>query len=280
MSVVDQGSAKATILNTLERYGLGSLADFAWTEYLVGIPLEQIFLDIRATPDYKARFPAMEYLAQNGRAMSEGEYINYEQSARSIFKAAGLPEGFYDQPADFTTFLKNDVALPELQSRVDVARTAVYNSDPATLAALENYYNIGGRPDSLVGDLTAYFLDDTRALPIVQQQFIAAQTAGIASRTGYGALSRTEAERLAQLGITPDQAQTGFGTLANMHELFGLLPGEEALQAGTREQGLGAIFEGDAGATQQLEAVSKRRRSEFQRGGGYQESQKGVAGIG
>jgi hypothetical protein len=212
--------------------------------------------------------------------MSEAEYIGYEKGAKAMFQAAGLPSGFYDSPDDFDQFLVNNIALPELESRVDMARLAVYNSDPATLDAIENYYNVGGRPGHLVGDLTAWFLDETRAMPLIQQQFVAAQTSGAASRSGYGALTRTEAERLAQLGVDPQQAVEGFGTLSRLGELFTDLPGEGEGTGATRAEGLSAMFEGDSTAQAALERVAARRRSPFGQGGGYTESQRGLAGIG
>jgi hypothetical protein len=272
-------SAKAELTKTLGRYGLASLGDFAWREYLAGIPIEQIMLDIRDTAEYKARFPAMEHLAQTGHAVSEAEYIGYETTATSIFKAAGLPAGFYDQPDDFTHFLTNNIGLPELQSRVDMAKTAVYNADPDALAALEDFYSVGGRPESMIGDLTAYFLDDTRALPLIQTQWISAQNAAAAKRTGYGEITRTEAERLAALGVTGEQAQSGFGTLASMQELFTNLPGENP-EAPTREQGQAAVFENDATARRSIERQQRRRKAPFQQGGGFSQEGGGVTGIG
>lgn len=275
----DDPSAKAAIDGALAAYGLSGLGTWAWNQYLAGVPVEQILLDIRETPEYQKRFPAMKTLAQRGEAITEAEYINYEKGVKSLFKAAGIPAGFYDSPDDFDQFLTNSIGLPELESRVELARLAVYNSDPATIQAIQNFYNVGGRPASLVGDLTAWFLDETRAMPVIQNQFIAAQTSGAAVRSGYGALGRTEAERLAMLGIDPRQAEEGFGTLARMAELFTTLPGES--EAGvSRAEGQAAMFENNAQARQKLERVAGRRRSEFGQGGGYTETQRGLGGIG
>jgi hypothetical protein len=117
-------------------------------------------------------------------------------------------------------------------------------------------------------------------MPLIQQQFVAAQTSGAASRSGYGALTRTEAERLAQLGVDPQQAVEGFGTLSRLGELFTDLPGEGEGTGATRAEGLSAMFEGDSTAQAALERVAARRRSPFGQGGGYTESQRGLAGIG
>lgn len=276
----DDASAKAILMATLQGYGLGSLGTWAWNQYLAGAPVEQILLDMRETPEYQARFPAMKALASQGRAMSEAEYINYENGAKALFKAAGLPTGFYDGPDDFDQFLLNDIALPELEDRVNLARVAVYNSDSNTLQAIQDFYNVGGRPGSVVGDLTAWFLDEHRALPLIQNQFIAAQTSGVAARVGYGQLTRSEAERLAMLGIAPEAAQEGFGTLARMSELFGLLPGEEGLTAPTRAEGQSAMFEGNVNAQASIERAAGRRRSEYGMGANYEQSRRGIAGIG
>lgn len=273
----EQRSAKAQIESTLAYYGLSSLAAWAWKEFLNNIPEEQIFMDIRQTPEYKARFPAMEALAKGGHAMSETQYINYEQSAMSIMQAAGLPKGFYDQPEDFTQFLTNNIALPELQSRIDVAKVAVYNSDPATLAALRDYYGIQGGGNH-IGDATAYFLDPTRALPAIQQQMVAAQEAGAATRSGYQGLLQTDAENLARLGIDPTAAQKGFGTLANLAPVFSHLPGE-AGDLPTREQGLAATFYDNAQAANAIEAQVNKRKAVFDQGGGFSQTQGGMTGI-
>lgn len=270
-------SAKATLTATLSLYGLASLADFAWKEYLKDIPIEQIMLDIRQTPEYISRFPAMKALADKGQAINEAQYINYETSASALMKSAGLPPGFYDQPTDFTEFLTNNLALPELQARIEIAKAAVYNSDPATLAALQSFYGIQGGLN-YIGDATAYFLDPDRALPTIEKQFIAAQEAGAASRAGYGALSMQDAERLANLGITPDVAQRGFGTLATLTPLFANLPGE-AGTAPTAEQGLQAVFEGNAQAQQVITDQASKRKAVFAGGGAFSQTAGGLTGI-
>ena len=92
--------------------------------------IEQILLELRETPEYKTRFPAMDALSKRGRAISEAQYINYEQSAAAVFKAAGLPAGFYDTPDDFSRFLTNDVALPELQKRVEAYQDVAFSQPP------------------------------------------------------------------------------------------------------------------------------------------------------
>lgn len=273
----EQRSAKAVLQQTLGFYGLSSLADWAWQQWLNGIPEEQIYLDLRQTPEFKQRFPAMEKLAQSGHAIDPTQYVNYEQSVMSIFKAAGLPPGFYDSPDDFQGFLENNLALPEIQSRVDIAKAAVYNSDPATLQALQDFYGAQAGIDH-IGAATAFFLDETKALPAIEKQFLAAQEAGAAARAGYGQLGITDAERLARLGIDPNKAQEQFGTLAQMEPLFNQLPGESG-SAPTKEQGLAATFENNAGAKTAIENQRSKRKAVFQEGGKYSQTDSGMTGL-
>ena len=270
-------SAIDSLRATLAAYGLQSLGDFVWKEYLQNIPIEQIFLDMRQTPEYKQRFPAMAKLSAEGRALTEKQYIDYENTAREVFKAAGLPQGFYDSPEDFTKFLENDISTAELQDRTKAAQNAIYNFAPEDLAALEQFYHINGRPGQMEGDIAAYVLDEQRALPVIQNQFQSAHTAGIAARSGFG-INQTQAEWLAQLGITSEQAGQGFGTLGKLEPLFNTLPGETNNL--TKQQGLEAVFADSGEAASAVEAQGKRRRAKFQQAGQFTETQKGISGVG
>src|SRR5436190_23924038 len=54
------GSAKAILTNALGQLGLQGLADWAWAKYQAGESFDQIYLEMRQTPEYKPRFPYME----------------------------------------------------------------------------------------------------------------------------------------------------------------------------------------------------------------------------
>src|ERR1051325_2778839 len=175
----EQSSAKALITQTLSTYGLGSLANWAWTKWQNGESIDQIMLELRQTPEYNTRFPAMDALSKSGRAISEAQYINYEQSAASIFKAAGLPSNLYDTPDDFASFLTNDIALPELQSRVQAYQSAAFSAPQVVRDELQNLYGV------TPGELTAFFIDPDKALPLIQNRYAAAQAAGYSDITGF-----------------------------------------------------------------------------------------------
>lgn len=267
-----QNDAYATLRATLAIYGLESLADWAWRELLAGKPTTQILLDLQQTDAFKARFPAIDLLLKSGQnPLTPGEYIAYENQARQMFRAAGFPPSMFDSPDDFTKYIANGVSVAELSQRAQLYVDAAYNMDAETRNALRNYYNVNE------GDIAAYFADPDRALPVLQQQAKAAAVAGAGTRQHFS-LSPAEAERLASMGISPDQAAQGFGQVFHYGELFQQLPGEAA--SGLDRQTQLGIVAGDQAAIDSLERQADKRKAQFQSGGGYSQSKTGFGGLG
>lgn len=267
-----QKSARALIQRQLDEYGLGGLSDRLWNQYLAGTPVEQIFSDLRKTPEYAARFPGMAELQRRNRAIDEGTYISVERQYVNIFRAAGIPQGFYDSPDDFGRFIANEVSPSELNERVQTYTRAAFQSPPEVRDQLQRLYGLG------TGDLVAFFIDPDRALPLIQNAYIAAQTAGAAQRTGFGSLDRTTAENLASRGITERQAEEGFGALVDSRQLFSALDaGETDIDQSTQ---IGAAFEGNAAARSKIELRRRRRQAQFEGGGGFAADRGGLSGIG
>lgn len=265
-----QQSAKTIIESALNQYGLGSLAEWAWTQYLAGWSVDHIMIELRQRPEYKTRFPAMETLAQRGRAISEGEYIGYERAAVQLMRQYGLPPGFYDQPEDFTNLLSGEVSIAELSQRLSTYQSLAYNQDQSVRDELRRLYNINE------GDLAAYFIDPQRATALLERKAQAAQAAATSIHAGYGALSADQAEYLTQ--FSNENVATGLSNLAAMRELFTPVSlGEEGINQATQ---FGATFGGNAQARQAIETRQKRRVAEYQTGGGYTSSRQGISGIG
>lgn len=259
----EQGSARTILSATLASYGLGALADRAWQMYLEGKPIEQIMLELRNTDEYRNRFPGMAALSKKGRAISEAEYMQLESTYVSLFRQAGLPAGFYDQSSDFASFIGNEVSPVELSARLDEYKRITYELPPIVRAELGRQYGL------TAGDITAYIIDPTRALPILHNQVLAAQSGAAARQAGFGLLTRGEAEQLAQFGVDFGSALQGFGQLTNMQQLFTPLVGDQGETGVTREQQLGAAFGGDALAAQKIANVARRRVATFEEGGRY-----------
>lgn len=270
-STQQDGFAYLNVL--LNAYGLGSLSGWARDQIIAGNSPDMVAQLLRERDEFRQRFPAIFTRQQQGLPpISPDEYLSFERTARQMMQQYGLPSGFYDQPEDFTRYLERDVSVDELQQRVQLYQQAVFEQPPEWRAAMQTFYGVDA------GQLTAYWIDPNRALPMLKQQMIAAQQSVSARISGYGALTRDEAERFGLLGISPEQALQGFQTLVSARELFTALPGEVA--AGIdRAQQLGVI-EGNQVAMDMVEQAARRRLAAFQGGGGYQVGQKAIAGMG
>lgn len=272
----DDQDAVAYLTELLRGYGLEDLSDWAYQQVTDGHSPTMIRQLLWEQPAFKKRFKVIFDRRDKGlSAISVDEVLDYERKARQLFQSAGLPPGFYDSPDDFYSFLVNDVSLSELNSRVELARDYIYSTDATLRAEAKRLYGLSD------GQEIAYVLDSKRALPLIQSQFTAARNAAASFRSGYGELTRTEAERLAALGVDPSQAQSRFGALVQSRQLFSALPGQETAEdAITREEQLNAAFGGDANAAAQITRRGERRAAAFQGGGGFAGDKEGFGGLG
>lgn len=270
-----QQSAFDLVKAQLDQYGLGSLSTFVYNEIVAGKSSDEVARDLRNTPEFKARFPAIAQRQAKGLpALSPGEYVAYEQQATQLMRAAGLPKGFYDHPDDFTALLANDVSPSELNDRIGVAKQATFDLPPQAQARLWQEYGLA--PGS--GNLTAIFLDPQRAVPIIQQNLAAAQIGGRADQAGYTGLDNATAQDLARQGVTDTQAQQGFTSLTHSQQLFQALPGSNEQQIGQQVQ-LGAAFGGNAADQDLIEQRRRERQAEFAGQTQFAATGKGNVGL-
>ncbi|MFF3363588.1 hypothetical protein [Streptomyces misionensis] len=203
-------------------YGLGSLAGKIYDYVKQGYGADTISILLQDTKEYKTRFAANEARAKNGLAvLSPADYLATEAAYRQVLSNAGLPTGFYDNPADFQKWIADDVSPTEIKDRVDLASQAVSQSNPEYRQALAKMYGISE------SDLTAYFLDRKTAEPILKKQAAAAAIGAAALRRGFG-VNTLDLEGYATLGITADQAEQayaqisqGFDSMMNIAGRFG-----------------------------------------------------------
>lgn len=263
----------ALIKGLLAEYGLEELSEFVRGMIVKGAGKAEIELALRGTDQFKKRFRAIEARRQAGKnALTPGEIINYENQARAMLREAALPEGFYDTPDDFADYLINDVSIAELGERIAARQRDVFAIPAEARSEFRRLYNLGE------GDLTAYFLDPTKALPVLKRRQEAGIRSGAAIRAGFGSLNTTEAERLVDLGVSEGQAQQGFGTLMESRELFTPIDlGEDVI---TREEQVEATFSDNAAARQRIQRRQRRRQATFQSGGSFTASQGGLVGLG
>lgn len=268
-------SAKQIVQDFLNQYGLGDLINWAWSTYKSAgggqTGISAITNELPNTPTFKARFPAYQTMAKEGRAMTIQQMLDYEQTARQIFQSAGIPGEFYTSPAELGQFMIHSVSTAELEARVRDAQQAMIASPQDVRQQLQTLYGVDA------GHLTAFFLDPNKAEPILAQKFTAAQIAAESGRAGVGQLSQGQAENLAQLGVTDQTAASGFQQLGMERGLF------EAQTAGETqiglEQQLAAQFGGDTTAQLAFQKRAAERKAAFQGQAGFQVGQGGIAAL-
>lgn len=229
-------------LNSLfTSYGLGSLAPKIYSYITNGYSADTIALLLQDTPEYKQRFAGNEIRQKAGLpVLSPADYLSTEASYRQIMASAGLPKTFYDQPADFANWIGGDVSPTEIQGRVQLASAAANTTSPYLKQQLAAFYGVDE------GHLTAYFLDQTKALPILQKQEQAATLGAEAASRGLLA-DKARMESYVDQGLTQSQASQGFQQIAMelpnlqaMAQRFGVTFGqqdEEQAVFGTNQAG-------------------------------------------
>jgi len=262
----------ARLNSTLSDYGLGSLGTLVQQWLIEGLSEAEIVQRMRDTDQFKTRFPGIGERTKKGMSpISPGEYVAYERNARQMFRAAGLPEGFYDTNEDFTKFISNDLSIAELGDRVTLAANAAFKMPKEDRDALTKW-GMGA------GDLTAFWLNPDTAQPLLERKYAAAQLAGASKRSQYGDLTEQTASDLVQVGVTAAEATQGFGNLVQSKELFGALDtGEDGIDQSAQ---LDATFRGNAAAQRRIENRSRRRTAQFQAGGSFAANQGGISGLG
>lgn len=194
------------------QYGLGSLAGKIYDFVKQGYGADTISILLQDTPEYKKRFAGNEARVKAGLpVLNPADYLATESAYRQVLSSAGLPKGFYDNPADFTKWIADDVSPTEIKSRVDLAVAATSQANSAYKDALFKMYGINE------SDLTAYFLDRKRAEPILKKQAAAGAIGAAALRRGFGT-NLLDMEGYATLGITGDQAEQAYAQIADGFE--------------------------------------------------------------
>lgn len=228
-----------------------------------GYSADTVSLMLQETPEYKARFAANEKRRAAGLpVLSPAEYLSVEAAYREIMSAAGLPPGFYDQPSDFTKWIEADVSPAEIKQRVDVAAELVNSIDPATRSTFEQWYT--------KGDMVAYALDRKRATTVLERQYRAAQIGGAAQDQGIG-VDRGLAERVAETGLSAQQARAGFASIAEdlpTAQKLGNLYGEQYGQQDLVEE----VFFSNAKAADKRKRLASRERAQFSGRSGVSDS--------
>ena len=212
----ERQSAYDILLSEFTRYGLSALVEPLKGFIISGASPSELTIQLQNTDAYKKRFAANEQrIAKGLAALSPAEYVAIEDQYQNIMRNYGLPESYYAKDtmgtqAGFQTLLANDVSATELEERVLTAQDRVLKAAPEVSQALKAFY-----PDITNGDILAYTLDPQKGLDSIKRKVTAAEIGGAAIGQGLKT-DVTRAEQLAAAGVTKQQAQEGYQTIAEV----------------------------------------------------------------
>ena len=249
-------SAYDLLFEQFSRYGMSSLVEPLKQFIQQGISSSEFTLRLRDTDAYKKRFAANASRISKGlSALNEAEYIGLEDQYQNIMREYGLPASYYargemGRQEGFEKFLANDVSAAELEDRVLTAQSRVINANPEVLASLKQFY-----PGISNGDILAYTLDPEKALTDIKRKVTAAEIGGAAMQAGLKT-GMARAEELGAAGVTKQQAQQGFQTVAEIAPRGGQLAEIYKQDPYTQTTAEAEVF-GVAGST---EAARQRKK--------------------
>jgi len=268
----ERQSAYDILLSEFSRYGLSALVEPLKGFIISGASPAELTIQLQNTDAYKKRFAANEQrIAKGLAALSPAEYVAIEDQYQNIMRNYGLPESYYAKDtmgtqAGFQTLLANDVSATELEDRVLTAQNRVKNANPEVAQALKAFY-----PDITNGDILAYTLDPSKGLDAIKRKVTAAEIGGAAIAQGLTA-GVTRAEELAGYGVTKQQAQEGYQTIAEIAPRGGQLADFYKESPYTQETAEQEVFNlaGSAAAAQKRKKLTALETAAF----------SGQAGVG
>ena len=177
-------------------------------------PASVVASEIRKTEQYKVRFAGMARRTERDLSpITEAEYLESEDTYRTLLREYGVL-GFYgDTEADFRQFAAGqigaDVSPAEMSRRLDAGVAQVIDAGVEVQDAFEQFY--GFRPTEEL--LLLHALDPDRGLREIENQLQTVLIGGEALRYGLN-ITRLRSEMLAQSGISREMARTGFADVA------------------------------------------------------------------
>ena len=189
-------------------------ANFLKSEMQNNIGPNQALVDMRNQQFYLTRFAGNTARQKAGlNVLSEAEYVALENSYSETLNGYGLNNyfgtSFQSKTAGLANLIGGDISATEFQSRVKLAEDQVINSDPNIVNQLKSFYNID------TTDLMKYYLDPTQNLSALTMKTQAAQIGTAAVEQGL-TTSASSAMNLAQMGVTQNQAQSGYAAIGQM----------------------------------------------------------------
>lgn len=218
---------------------------------------EGFYLALINTKSYYDRFGKVneERLAKGFKALDERTIIGMEDEYQQVLQAYNQPAGFYDAPADYQTFLKNNYSKADVASALQASADFVASKDPTIRKELQDLFGIDDAA------LTAYYADPTKGQKILEN--IAGKNMNTAAALIAG-LSKEDATVGQQYGagsFTYEQNRQRYSQAAKSLETTGNLASIYGENFGAKEA-IAAEF-GDAAAQAQATRIRQTGLAAF-----------------
>jgi hypothetical protein len=222
-----------------------------------------------AYQSYLQAFPQMDVFIREGIFAGESPELQYI-SYRNTVKESAARYGIMDEMVTndkIAGFIAGRNSAAEIADRMGQAAQAVATTPTETYAILQEYYGVNN------GDLISFYLDPDATEAMLQRRYTAARIGTEAARQQFG-INVSEAESLATRGVSVDEANQGFAVAAQRQ---GFMQGRG--ETASRQDVMGASF-GDNEAATKVERIAQSRVGQFQQGGSFTQSERGVTGLG
>jgi hypothetical protein len=218
---------------------------------------EGFYLALINTKSYYDRFGKVneDRLAKGFKALDERTIIGMEDEYQQVLQAYNQPAGFYDSPADYQTFLKNNYSKADVASALQASADFVASKDPVVRKELQDLFGIDDAA------LTAYYADPAKGQKILEN--IAGKNMNTAAALIAG-LSREDATVGQQYGagsFTYEQNRQRYSQAAKSLETTGSLASIYGENFGAKEA-IAAEF-GDAAAQAQAARIRQTGLAAF-----------------
>ena len=314
-----QAAAANSLETFLQQYGINDttvppnllngfvkqFSDMVFKQNIVptSVTAKEMFQNYDGGKLYDAAFPGLAAYnktpAGQTAPMSITDFNTYRQNFERLTSLYNLPPQFLG-PDTLRKMVTNGVSIAELSDRIAKGYDAYQNSSPAEKQLLSQQYGISP------GQAVAYFLDPKNGLDAIKQAMTAAPLELKAQQVGLTDFTKQNAEQLAGLvrsGAAGQQAAAGTPydfsqayaaetqaarDAALTQQRMNQSPGTK-LDTNTLLTSQVAGYTGDknviqgqtqAGAQRAVQTAEQAAVAPFQKGGGYEETQKGVIGAG
>jgi hypothetical protein len=218
---------------------------------------EGFYLALINTKSYYDRFGKVneDRLAKGFKALDERTIIGMEDEYQQVLQAYNQPAGFYDAPADYQTFLKNNYSKADVASALQASADFVASKDPVIRKELQDLFGIDDAA------LTAYYADPNKGQKILEN--IAGKNMNTAAALISG-LSREDATVGQQYGagsFTYEQNRQRYSQASRSLETTGSLASIYGENFGAKEA-IAAEF-GDAAAQAQATRIRQTGLAAF-----------------